>query len=147
MVCVEFHVRWSSEKPVCVLFKSFHSCHCNNIIRLCSLLREKPVYPRYFTFFEKQSLEDCEELLCYNDDHFEGFSEVGNQDPGSLGPDSGHEKGQEQGWNVKILRRACGHLSLWSISWYWMFRVQWTNISRHLLPPALELCGGCVASC
>lgn len=75
------------KNPVCVLFKSFHSRHLN-IIRLCSLLRKKPVYPHYIPLFEKQSFEYCEELLRYNEDHFEGFSEVGNQDPCSLGSDS-----------------------------------------------------------
>lgn len=45
---------------------------------------EKRVYPHYTTFFEKQSFEYREELLCSNDDYYEGFNEVGNEDPVAL---------------------------------------------------------------
>lgn len=50
----------------------------------CAVYLEKPDYPRYTTSFEKQSSECCQELLCSNDDYYEGLTEVGNPSSWSL---------------------------------------------------------------
>lgn len=83
MDIVEFHVQWSSGVRY-IAYSSPSILPTATNSWGCAVYLEKPVYPHYTTFFEKQSFEYCEELLGSNDDYYEGFNEVGNQDPGAL---------------------------------------------------------------
>lgn len=87
MVVVEFHVNWSSD-ILHVFYSSPLILATTTISEGRAVCLEKPVRPHSTTFFEKQSFEYCEGLLCCKADHFEGFNGVGNQDPCSLVSDS-----------------------------------------------------------
>lgn len=97
MTSMEFHVGgWGGGPGIrCLLYTGPPGLPTATVSEGCAFYIEKPVCPLYTPFFEKQSFEYCEELLCSNEGHFEGFSEVGNQDPCSW--QSGPRKGPWQG--------------------------------------------------